>query len=123
MVRYARFGGLFNEVWKMSFQGKKIQILVFYPPLTTSYVAAKQLANRSESSKGSHHKKKSEKFGKNSLMGGRGKIFFKKVPISIWELRKSKGGVSIFQKCPNLNYFAIILKYYLYKKCLKIKNV
>ena len=33
MVRYARFGGLFNEVWKMSFQGKKIQILVFYPPL------------------------------------------------------------------------------------------
>ena len=33
VVRYARFGGLFNEVWKMSFQGKKIQILVFYPPL------------------------------------------------------------------------------------------
>ena len=33
MVRYAGFGGLFNEVWKMSFQGKKIQILVFYLPL------------------------------------------------------------------------------------------
>ena len=33
------------------------------------------------------------------------------------------GGVSIFQKCPNLNYFAIILQYYLYKKCRKIKNV
>ena len=30
--------------------------------------------------------------------GGVGKIFFKKVPISIWELRKSKGGVSIFKK-------------------------
>ena len=56
-------------------------------------------------------------------MGGRGKIFFKKVPISIWELRKSRGGVLIFQKCPNFNYFAIILQYYLYKKCLKIKNV
>ena len=37
--------------------------------------------------------KKTEKFGKNSL------------------------------KCPNLNYFAIILQYYLYKKCLKLKNV
>ena len=33
-----------------------------------------------------------------------------------------QGGVSIFQKCPNLNYFAIILQYYLYKKCRKIKN-
>ena len=28
-----------------------------------------------------------------------------------------------FQKCPNLNYFAIILHFYLYKKCLKFKNV
>ena len=27
------------------------------------------------------------------------------------------------QKCPNFNYFAIILQYYLYKKCRKIKNV
>ena len=38
MVRYAGFGGLFNEVWKMSFQGKKIQILVFYLPLGNSQV-------------------------------------------------------------------------------------
>ena len=33
------------------------------------------------------------------------------------------GGVSIFQKCPNINYFASILQYYLYKKCLKFKNI
>ena len=33
-----------------------------------------------------------------------------------------QGGISIFQKCPNLKYFAIILQYYLYKKCRKIKN-
>ena len=55
-------------------------------------------------------------------MRGGGEIFFKKVPISIWELCTSRGGGgSIFQKCPNLNYFAIILQYYLYKKCRKIK--
>ena len=48
--------------------------------------------------KGSHHKKKTEKFGKNSLMGGRGKIFFKKVPISIWEHRNPGGGGSQFFK-------------------------
>ena len=53
---------------------------------------------------------------------GGGKFFFKTVPISIWEVCTSRGGVSIFQKCPNLNYYAIILQYYPYKKCRKIKN-
>ena len=27
----------------------------------------------------------------------------------------------MFQKCPNFSYFAIILQYYLYKKCLHFK--
>ena len=36
---------------------------------------------------------------------------------------ENRGGVSIFQKCPNLNYFAFILQFHLYKKCLKFKNV
>ena len=35
-------------------------------------------------------------------VGQHGKFFSeKKVPISIWELRKSRGGVSIFKKCLN----------------------
>ena len=52
-------------------------------------------------------------------MGGvGGKFFFKKVPILIGNFVDP-----ILQKCPNFNYFAIILQYYLYKKCLKIKNV
>ena len=45
----------------------------------------------------------------------------RKFPISIWEFDKPRG-VSIFQKCLNFNYFAIILQYYLYKKCLKFKK-
>ena len=67
--------------------------------------------------------KKNGKIWEKFPNGGGGKFFFKKVPISIWELCTSRGGVSIFQKCPNLNYFAIILQYYLYKKCRKIKDV
>ena len=33
-------------------------------------------------------------------MGGRGKIFFKKVPISIWELCTSRGGSQFFKNVP-----------------------
>ena len=39
--------------------------------------------------------------------------------MGIW---KTWMGVSIFQKCLNFNYFATILQYYLYKKCLKFKK-
>ena len=46
----------------------------------------------------------------------------RKFPNSIWEFEKPRGGVSIFQKYLNFNYFAIILQYYLYKKCLKFKK-
>ena len=59
------------------------------------------------STKGSQHKIKNEKIWEKFPNGGGGKFFSKKVPILIWELRKSRG-VSIFQKCPNLNYFAIL---------------
>ena len=43
-------------------------------------------------------------------------------PISIFsQIRSERGGVWIFHIFPNLNYFAIILQYYLYKKCLHFK--
>ena len=35
---------------------------------------------------------------------------------------KNLGGVSIFQKCLNFNYFAIILQYYLYKKLAEVSR-
>ena len=63
--------------------------------------------------------KKTEKFP----YGGGGNFFSQKSPNFNFGTSKIQGGVSIFQKCPNLNYFAIILQYYLYKKCLKFKNV
>ena len=42
---------------------------------------------------------------------GVGKIFFKKVPISIWELRKSRGGLNFSKMSQSqlfCNYFAIL---------------
>ena len=67
-------------------------------------------------------KKKRENLGKIPKGGGGVKKIRRKFPISIWEFEKPRGGVSIFQKCLNFNYFAIILQYYLYKKCLKFKK-
>ena len=74
--------------------------------------------NKSESKKvlslrGAITKKITGKFGKNSQREGGVKKIRRKFPISIWELDKPRGGVSIFQKCLNFNYFAIILQYYL----------
>ena len=54
-------------------------------------------------------------------VGGWVKFFSKKSQFQFGNF-ENPGGVSIFEKCPNLNYFAYILQYYLYKKCLKFKK-
>ena len=67
--------------------------------------------------KGRHQNRKSRKFGtmsqKNTEMS----------QFQFGNFENRGGGVSIFQKCPNLNYFAIILQFCLYKKCMKLKKV
>ena len=56
-------------------------------------------------------------------MGGGIKTTDENSQFQFGNLTNLGGGVSIFQKCLNFNYFAIILQYYLYKKCLELKNV
>ena len=64
-------------------------------------------------------KKKRENLGKIPKGGGVKKNR-RKFPISIWEFEKPRG-VSIFQKCLNFNYFAIILQ--LFCNITFIRNV
>ena len=52
--------------------------------------------------KGSHHKKKTEKFGENSLVGGGGLKFFSKKSQFQFGNFENPGGVSIFQNCSSL---------------------
>ena len=63
-----------------------------------------------DSELGEPSKKKTEKFGENSLMGG-GEFFFKKVPISIGNFVNPRGGLN-FSKMSQFqlfcNYFAIL---------------
>ena len=70
---------------------------------------------------GVNKKKKTENLGKIPKEGGGLKKTDENYQFQFGNL-KNLGGVSIFQKCLNFNYFAIILQYYLYKKCLKFKK-
>ena len=66
-------------------------------------------------------KKKRENLGKIHKGGGLKKTD-ENSQFQFGNLKNLGGVVSIFQKCLNFNYFAIILQYYLYKKCLKFKK-
>ena len=54
--------------------------------------------------KGSHHKRKTEKFGKNSLMGGRGKFFSKKSQFQFGNIENPRGGLN-FSKMSEFQLF------------------
>ena len=73
--------------------------------------------------KGSLPNKKCHKLWKKSIRGVGGQSQNQNSLHFKCRLLWLEGGVWIFHIFPNLNYFAIILQFCLYKKCLKFKNV